>query len=319
MKRLALVTAFAAAFIGCSAPTMAEERWSIATSSTGSGPYIIGSAIAQTINERQTDIKVSAQTSGGYNENLMLVAQGQANSGLTLLSDLGEAYRVEGKFAAIPDAKKTFSSLRRMFPVTTATFHCAVRADSGIKSFADLKGKKLNINVPSTATQQINRAMIAALGMKPTDFKIFEIATSKSFDALGDRIVDATCNGLPMPGSPLMQLAAATPVNVLTLPDDAFARLNKTYGGTMLQVTIPANTYPGQTAEVKTFAYPEVLFVRADAKEDAVYALTKAYWAGAQPNNPAFKQITLKTATLEVDPPIHPGVVRYLREHGLIK
>ncbi len=319
MKHLALAAAVAAVVIACPPPAAAQERWSIATSSTGSGPYIVGSSIAQTLNTRQTGITVSAQTTGGYNENLMLVVQGQTNSGLTLLADLSEAYRGEGKFAAIPDSKKTFSVLRRMFPVTTATFHCAVRADSGIKSFADLKGRKLNINVPSTSTQQINRSMITALGMKVTDFKIFEIATSKSFDSLGDRIVDATCNGLPMPGSPLLQLGAATPVNLLSIPDDAFARLNQTYGGTMLRVTIPANTYPGQTADVKTFAYPEVLFVRADAKEDLVYALTKAYWSGPQPDNPAFKQVTLQNAAIDVDPPLHPGVARYLRERGLIK
>jgi TRAP transporter TAXI family solute receptor len=319
MKHFALVTAVAAAVITCAAPAAAEERWSIATSSTGSGPYIIGSAIAQTVNERENVVALSAQTSGGYNENLMLVVQGKVNSGLTLLADLRNAYLGEGKFATMPDAKKLFAPLRRMFPVTTATFHCAVRADSGIRTFADLKGKKLNINVPSTSTQQINRAMIDALGMKVGDFTIFEIATSKSFDALGDRIVDATCNGLPMPGSPLMQLAASTPVNIISLPDDAFARLNKTYGGTMLRVTIPANTYPGQTADVKTFAYPEVLFVRADANADLVYAITKAYWQGPQPNNPAFKQITLQNAALDVEPPIHPGVVRYLRERGLVK
>ncbi len=319
MKHLPFAAVLTAVLIAAPALATAQERWSIATSSTGSGPYIVGSAIAQTINERQGTVKVSAQTSGGYNENLMLVTQGQVNSGLTLLADLNEAYRALGKFSSIPNAKQMFSNLRRMFPVTTATFHCAVRADSGIKSFADLKGKKLNINVPATSTQQINRSMIAALGMKASDFTLFEIATSKSFDALGDHVVDATCNGLPMPGSPLMQLAATTPINLISLPDDAFARLNEAYGGTMIRVVIPANTYPGQTAEVRTFAYPEVLFVRADAREDLVYALTKAYWEGPQPNNPAFKQITLQNAAVDVEPPIHPGVARYLRERGLLK
>ena len=99
----------------------AQERWSIATSSTGSGPYIIGSAIAEAMNKGQSGIEVSAQSSGGYNDNLSLVAQGNVNSGLTLLSELGDAWRGTGKFEAIPDAKERFEPLRRMFPVTTAT------------------------------------------------------------------------------------------------------------------------------------------------------------------------------------------------------
>ncbi|SMF35488.1 hypothetical protein SAMN06265365_1125 [Tistlia consotensis] len=313
--------AAAAALIALGLPSLAaaQTKWSIATSSTGSGPYITGSAIAQTVNSRTDKLDVSAQTSGGYNENLSLVARGDVDSAMTLLADLQDAVRGTGKFTKLPNAKEMFAPLRRLFPVTVATAHCVVRADSGIKSFKDLKGKKLNINVPSTSTQQINRALIKALGMKPEDFQIFEIATSKSFDSLGDGIFDATCNGLPMPGSPVMQLAATTPVNILPIPDAAFAKLNAAYGGTMLRITIPANTYPGQTEDVKTFGYPEVLFVNEKADENAVYEFTKAYWDGKQPDNPAFKNITLRNALVDVDPPMHPGVIRYLRERGLVK
>lgn len=297
----------------------AKDRWSIATSSTGSGPYIIGSAIAKTMTANQDTLDVSAQTSGGYNDNLNLVAQGQVNSGLTLLSELGDAWRGEGKFAALPNAKEVFKPLRRMFPVTTATFQCVVRADSGIKTFADLKGKRLNINVPATATQAINRNLIAAFQMEVADFKIMEIATSGSYDAVGNSIVDATCNGQPLPSGSIQQLGASTKVNVLTIPDAVFARINEAYHGTMLQTTIPAGTYPGQDEEVQTFSYPEVLFVNAEADEEQVYSLTKAYWEGERPSNPAFSQITIKNATTEVDPPLHPGAARYLREKGLIE
>ena len=87
----------------------------------------------------------------------------------------------------------------------------------------------------------------------------------------------------------------------------------------MLRRIVPANTYPGQTKAVETFAYPEVLYVRKDANADLVYTFTKAYWEGPQPNNPAFKGVTLKNAAINVDPPMHPGVARYLREKGLIK
>ncbi|PWV98830.1 hypothetical protein DFR52_104120 [Hoeflea marina] len=312
---LALVTATAI----MPAVGHAEERWSIATSSTGSGPYIIGSAIAETMNASQDMLDVSAQTSGGYNDNLNLVAQGQVNAGLTLLSELGDAWRGTGKFEALPGAKEAFAPLRRMFPVTTATFQCVVRADSGIKSFADLKGKKLNINVPATATQAINRNLIAAFQMSVDDFQIMEIATSGSYDAVGNSVVDATCNGQPLPSGSIQQLAASAAVNVLPIPDEVFDRINEAYHGTMLRTTIAANTYPGQTEEVMTFAYPEVLFVSADADEEQVYTATKAYWEGKRPTNPAFKQITIENATLDVDPPLHPGTERYLREKGLIK
>jgi len=297
----------------------AAQRWSIATSSTGSGPYIVGSAIAQTVDRNQDELDVSAQTSGGYNDNLGLVAQGNVNVGLTLLSELGDAWRGQGKFEKLPNAKTMFSPLRRLFPVTTATLQCVVRADSGIRTFADLKGKRLNINVPATATQANNLALIKAFGMKPSDFTLLEIATSGSYDAVANGVADATCNGQPMPSGSIEQLAATTPVRILPIPDDVFKKMSKAYHNTPIRVTIPANTYPGQAKDVKTLANPEVLFVRKDADEDAVYTFTKAYWKGKRPSNPAFNDVTITNALIDVDPPMHPGVVRYLKEVGLLK
>lgn len=318
MKTITLSFVLTSSVLILTSAANAQERWSIATSSTGSGPYINGSAIADAVNSNQSELEVSAQTSGGFNDNLGLVAQGDVNSGLTLLSELGDAWRGTGKFEEIANASEIFAPLRRMFPVTTATFQCVVRADSGIESFEDLKGKKLNVNVPATATHAINQALLSALGMSFDDFQIMEIATSGSYDALGNGIVDATCNGQPMPSGSILQLSASQPVNVLPFPDDAFERLNEAYRGTMLRASIPAGTYPGQNEEVETFAYPEVLFVHENADEEAVYTFTKAYWEGSQPTSPAFGQITIKNATLDVDPPLHPGVERYLREQGLI-
>lgn len=311
--------AFVAATLLTSTAAHAQERWSIATSSTGSGPYITGSSIAEVVNKNQDVLDVSAQTSGGYNDNLNLVAQGNVDSGLTWLPELVDAWRGAGKFEALPNAKEAFEPLRRMFPVTTATFQCVVRADSGIKSFADLKGKKLNLNVPATATHAANLALVEAFGMKREDFTILEIATSGSYDAVANGIVDATCNGQAMPSGSIQQLAASTPVDILPIPDDVFDKMNEKYNGTMLHITVPANTYPGQLEEVQTFAFPEILFVNKDADEQAVYEFTKAFWAGPKPTSPAFNGITLENATLDVDPPIHPGTVRFLREKGLMK
>lgn len=318
MKLLKLSFTLATSMLALTGAANAQERWSIATSSTGSGPYINGSAIAEKVNANQSELSVSAQTSGGFNDNLGLVASGEVNLGLTLLSELGDAWRGTGKFEELGNAQEIFAPLRRMFPVTTATFQCVVLADSGIKSFDDLRGKKLNVNVPATATHAINQNLVAALEMTFGDFQIFEMATSGSYDALSNGIVDATCNGQPMPSSSILQVSASRAVDVLPIPDDVFERLNEAYHGTMLRVSIPAGTYPGQDEEVATFAYPEVLFVHENADEEMVYTFTKAYWEGEQPSTPAFTQVTIEHAAFEVDPPLHPGAERYLREQALI-
>lgn len=317
MNKLALIIAAALA-VATVAPLQAsaQQRWAIATSSTGSGPYIIGSAIANSVNDSSDTLAVSAQTSGGYNNNLVLVSGKQSNSGLTFLSDLIEAYNGTGSFAELP--KGAFGQLRRMFPVTTTTVYCVVPADSSIRSFDDLRGRKLNINVAATSTNRANKAIIAASGMSLDDFKTFEIATSKSYDALQDGIVEATCNFQPFPSSSIEQLAASMPIRILPISDQMFDTVNQAYANTMRRVTIPADSYPGQTEAVMTFAAPEVLFTHADQDEEAVYAFTKAYWEGQRPTSAGFGGITIEDALGDFPIPLHPGTARYLREKGLI-
>lgn len=321
MRRLQyLVTAIA--ILGMSGAANGAQRWSVATSSTGSGPYIMGSTMAQVINGAQNKIELSAQSSGGYNANLSLVADGSSTLGLGALPDLIDAYNGTGKFEKLPN-KGRFKNLRLMFPVALSTWHCMVRADSGIKSFQDLKGKKFNLNVPSTATRGINEALIKSLGMSMSDFKIFSISSGKTFDALQNNVIDASCNGLAVPSGSVLQLGSQVPIHLLSIDDKAYQALDSHFHGALLRTKIPANTYPGQTKAAVTFANEDTLYVNKDVPADLVYAFTKAYFenlAQLQKKYSSFKGLSLKQdAAMKVDFPRHPGVVRYMREKGLLK
>lgn len=294
----------------------AQERWSIATSSSGSGPYIIGSEIANTINAGQIELSVSAQSSGGYNNNLVLVAEGTVQVGLTFLSDLVDAQAGQGAFSEMPEGM--FADLRRLFTATLTTVHCVVPANSDIQSFDDLKGKKLNINVPATSTSRANLAIIEAFGMKLDDFRIFEIATSKSYTALADGVIDATCNFQPIPSASIQQLAATLPVRILPMEQAILDKVNETYSGTMTQVTIPGGTYAGQDTDVTTFAAPEVLFANAATDPELVHAFVSGYWNGNQPTSAGFGSLTIEDAAIDLAVPLHPGMEMYLKEKGLI-
>jgi TRAP transporter TAXI family solute receptor len=322
MHKLLKFAVASVVLLGLAGNANAVERWSVATSSTGSGPYIMGSTLAQVINGAQKKIELSAQSSGGYNANLSLVADGSSTLGLGALPDLIDAYNGTGKFASLPN-KERFKNLRLLFPVALSTWHCMVRADSGIKSFSDLKGRKFNLNVPSTATRQINEGLVSALGMKQSDFKIFSISSGKTFDALQDNVIDASCNGLAVPSGEVLQLASQVPIHLLSIDDKAYTTLNARYHGALLRHTIPANTYPGQTKEAITFANQDTLYVNKDVSEDLVYAFTKAYFENLdqlQKKYSSFKGLTLQQdAALKVDFPRHPGVIRYMKEKGLLK
>lgn len=300
-------------------PAAAQKPWSLGTSSTGSGPYVNGVIIANTVNKAQKDVAVSAQTTGGYNENLALVAAKRINIGMTSTLDLDAAHAGTGKFEKAP-GKEIFKDLRAAFVFAGSVCHFLTRADSGIKSFADIKGKKVNLNTPATFTRSLNEKILTALNIPMSDIQPFSISTGKHFDALQDRVIDVGMHCYSMNYSGLQQLTATTPVYLLSLPDDAFDRLNASYDGGMTRFTVPANTYPGQTEPSKTIVNTNVMFVHKDVNADELYAFTKAFWqevANMAKEDASFAGITPDVGKYSGKTPVHPGAARYFAEIGL--
>ena len=302
----------------------AQKRWSIATSSTGSSPYMTGSNIATVLNRLQDKVLLSAQTSGGFNENLALVGADKVNLAMSTTMHADFAYTGRGRFGKLP-GNEMFRSIRLLFPVTLDTLHIAVLAKSGIKLLQDLKGRKVNLNVPATATRSINKRFFAAAKINLNDFKVFAISTKGSFDALRDGVIDATSNILPKGAGILQQLAAAKPVDLVPIPGDVFERLNKMFAGTLARSIVKANTYPGQTADVPSFSIPAVLITNEKSDPDLIYAFVRAYWeniGGLVKLDRTLGDVSLKFAAAAADraaTPMHPGAARYFKEKGLLR
>lgn len=318
LKTILRATALVAAGLAAGAAS-AETPWSVGTSSTGSGPYVNGVVVSKAVNGAQDRIEVSAQTTGGFNENLGLVASKSIDMGMTSSLDLDAAYTGTGKFADV-QGKEIFKDLRLAFVFSGNLCHFLTKADSGIRTFDDIKGKNVNLNAPSTFTRSFNEQILKALGIGEDTFNVFSISTGKHFDALQDGVIDMGMHCYPMGHNGLLKLSSTTPVHLLSLPDDAFDRLNEAYGGVLNKYTIPANTYPGQAEPATTVFNTDALFVHKDADADDVYALTKAFWENLeamQAEAPGFRGITPEIGKFKGVTPMHPGAARYFAEIGL--
>ncbi len=299
-----------------SAPAKAMN-WSLATSSSGSSPYMLGSIISNVVNEHQDKVALSAQVSAGFNENLNLVTDGDAKVGLGTCLDLALAYTQKEGFE---DEK--FKKLRRISLYSIEYGHQIVRADSGIKTLNDLVGKKVNINTPSSVTATRNKMLIAGMDRTLDEFKIFEIATSGAMDGLRDKTFDATFNGMSVGNSSVTELASQIPVNLLDVPQDVFDKFNELAGGAFGYGVIPAGSYNGQDADCHTWVGYNMLYCRDDADEEAIYQITKAFWENLQElaiADTGFAILSEDMITFGPDIPLHPGAERYLKEAGYIK
>jgi hypothetical protein len=297
----------------------APAKWAVATSSSGSGPYKWGVGMASIINKHQQLVQISAQASAGYNENIGLVAGKDVVLGMQTGNDMYTAYHQLGKFAN----HKEFQDLRFCFNFTVEHGHTVVRADSDIKTIPELKGRKFNINSPSTATSTRNEALLAAYGLSRKDLKIFELTTGETFNALRDRVIEGTSNGYSIGNARLVDLSTSIPVRLLEIGEPQFEKFNALQNNTMSYGVIPGGTYKGQDADVRTWMGFGVLFTHKDTDEKMIYEMTKAFWNNlneAKTVDAGFKQLTPQMAVAgRADIPMHPGALRYFKEAGLIK
>ncbi|WP_340110294.1 TAXI family TRAP transporter solute-binding subunit [Pikeienuella sp. HZG-20] len=299
----------------------AQENWALGTSSSGSGPYVDGTIIAKTMNEGQDVVDVSAQTTGGYNENIALVANGQMEMGMGVASDLHDAYFGTGKYADYPDPD-SLKKLRALSSVGLVVCHYVSRADAGIETFEDLKGKTFNLNAPSTFTRGLNENFVEALGMKLSDFDVGSVSTGQFFGAMQDRTVDAGGHCFPIGLGAMQQLANSVDVTILNVPQEAFDRLNEMYDNLLVEIIIPAGTYPGQDEDAKTFALNTMIFTNEDTSEEGVYSIMKGFWEntdGLVEQSQGFAGLTPDLAIKGNRVPLHPGAERYFREIGQIQ
>ena len=96
--------------------------------------------------------------------------------------------------------------------------------------------------------------------------------------------------------------------------------LSEKYG--MQELIIPAGIYPGQNTNIRTIGMPAVLFVRNDAPNDLVYAMTKVVCEKAEylsAFNKAFKEFNPENAWKNLGIKLHPGAEKYFKEKGYMK
>lgn len=295
---------------------LSAERWALGSSGAGSGPYVWGAWVSKIVNKYQNKVIVSSQATAGYNENVELVHGGKIQLGMTIEDDLLDAYKGRAHFKG-----RLHERIRKLFTFNLSVIHIVTREGAGIKTLADFKGKKVNISLPAMATRKIAVDLLKAANIGLDEIKKFEMATGSTFPSLQDRVIDATINGYSVGHGELMELANNIKIRLIEVPDDIFERANKTRENTLLRLEIPANSYKGQTEDVRTFAQGNVLFTRDDVPEEPIYQLTKAFWDNLPEvrKDPSFKVMKKEYALITSGVPLHPGAQKYFKEVGILK
>lgn len=297
-----------------------QQNMSIGASGSGSGPYINGALMADTANKAQDGYKFSVQTTGGYKDNLGLVLTDKVDIALNTLIGLNFAYNQRGDYGTSP-MKDDFKRLRYAFVFGAVPHNIFVRADSGIESLDDIRGKSFNINVPSSFTYGLNLKMLEAAEIGLDEFKPGKIPTGQVFDQVQNGIFEGGAHVYQLGLGNAQRLSAVMPVNYLDIPQSVIDKMNEGYFDLLVPYEIPAGTYQGQDEVVNTFGLAQVMFTDENADEEMIYQFTKAFWeniAALQESNTSFAGITPELGATDYGVPMHPGAERYFREIGAL-
>ena len=296
--------------------TAADTFVNVLTGGTSGVYYPLGVALANVIGKAMPSLKTSVQATKASVENLNLLQAGRGEIAFTLGDSLSDAWKGNEDAGFKAPLKK----LRGIAAIYPNYIQVVARADSGIKTLADLKGKNVSVGAPKSGTELNARTIFAAAGITYKDLgKVEYLPFGESVELMKNRQLDATLQSAGLGVSSLRDLATSVDVVVVTIPADV---IKKTNDPAYLPATIPANTYKGQTTDVQTAAVQNFLVTHEGVSDDVAYGMTKALWTSLDQlvaAHSAAKAINLKNALAGMPVPLHPGAEKYYKEVGALK
>jgi TRAP transporter TAXI family solute receptor len=294
----------------------ADTFINVLTGGTSGVYYPLGVALGNAIGKAMPGVKTSVQATKASVENLNLLQTGRGEIAFTLGDSLSDAWKGNEEAGFKTPLKK----LRGIAAIYPNYIQIVARADSGIKTLADLKGKKISVGAPKSGTELNARAILHAAGIEYKDFaKVEYLPFGESVELMKNRQIDITLQSAGLGVSALRDLAASVPIVVVPIPPDV---IKKTNDPAYIPAVIPANTYNGQTADVQAAAVQNFLVTHEGVSTDIVYGMTKALWTSLDQltaAHSAAKAIDIKKATQGMPVPLHPGAEKYYKEVGAIK
>ncbi len=296
------------------APAAAHAQFvNILTGGTSGVYYPLGVAISKMVGEHVPGARPSVQATKASVENLNLIQQGKGEIAFTLADSLSDG----AKGNAEAGFKAPLTKVVALGGIYPNYVQIVAAKDSGIKTIADLKGKRLSVGAPKSGTELNARAILGAAGLTYDDLgKVEYLPFAESVELMKNRQLDATLQSAGLGVASIKDLSNSVPIVVVEVPAAVVAKVGAPY----LSATIPAGTYTGQDADVATAAVPNFLVTRTDLPEAEVYALTKAIYENLPElvaAHAAAKGIKLENAMKGSPVPFHPGAAKYFKEKGI--
>ena len=266
---------------------------------------------------RKHGLRCSAPSTNGSTYNIAEILAEELDFGMVQSDWQYHAYNCSSKSVAC------FKKLRSVFSVHGEPFHLIVSKDSGIQRWSDLKGKRVNIGNPGSGHRGTMEILMAAHGLKISDFgRASELDSTSQSQALCDGTTDAFGFTIGVPNAGVTLVTDGCDARILNLNgkvERGLVKANPYYAFSK----IPRGTYRTGKKDVTTFGVVATLVTSEDVAEMDVYELVRATMENIydfRRLHPAFADLDPRRMITDgLSALLHKGAIRYYREKGWLK
>ena len=296
-----------------------EKSYTWGTSGTSGTHYVVAAGIANAINDLAPSANFVVQSTAGATENLSLMLSGELTFGYMTSNSIFNGYHKTGSMAEKVPAPELFNVV-----ITThgSVGHMLARVESGIKSFADLKGKKVCTGTTSVEGHSTCEALIATYGIDvQKDMEVFWLTQDEAMTRLQDGELDAVYLTAGAPIAAFTNAIVASP-GTYTLVQADVPNLEKIIEQMpyLDLTTVPAGTYPGIDIEINALRTAASVVTPVDTPAAVTYELAKytyEHWSEIQSVHAALANI--KPEDLAISSiPLHPGAYAFFKSVGVV-
>jgi TRAP transporter TAXI family solute receptor len=320
-------TVFSMVLIGCMfflfvLPLNAQDKGlpktvSIATHPKGALLNLIGGGFAKVITAH-LPIQASDRPFTGYTAWIPLLNAGELDMGITTSPESDTAYYAKGPY------KQAMKNLRIISSGSGVVLSYVVRSDSGIKTMAELKGKRVSIDKASFVTNVENKTVLMAVGLDP-DKDVTPVLVAGVAELMYSVMDGRSDAGWGSVGSSQVKEVAGRVgglrwLSVAGSPDDAAAKLIKEKVAGARIVFVRAGANPDVQNDAWLLDTPIYLATHKDFSDEAAYQITKTIWQNQNELGAIHPKLKQWTTKVMVSPdavlPYHPGAIRFFKEAG---
>jgi len=302
-----------------SVPVFATQFITIGTGGVTGTYYPTGGAICRMMNKNRktTGIRCSVESTGGSVYNVNTINAGELDFGISQSDTAYQAYNGEGKFK-----DKTVKGLRSVLAIYPELLAFVVRKSSGIKSLTDVKGKKLNIDIPGSGTRMTTDIVLDAVGIKKSDLALAnELKSSEGPTMLKDNKIDGYFGVFGHPTANIKDASNSVDIDLIPIDGEAIDKLVAKYSYYAKGV-ISGSFYKGVEHDTPSIGVKAVLVTKDSIDEKVVYTLAKTIldnFDAFKKLHPAYKTITKESLLDGLAVPQHKGAIKAFKEAGLLK